>query len=361
MPSGPCGGRRPAWSSAMPCRHSWALVRAGPMRRTSSLLRTVEWTFWTFLTPNSRGIPVGLKALVVRGAGPGAGSAEATACSASPPALARSEVTLAYLEARPAAVLRGKRPRSSPRRMRPRRSPSPPPRSTCTTERRAPPSCLARCAPTLVPAEGERKARGSVLCTLTTSPAPPTRKQPRSPGSSRSSSARGGPRGPGDCSIRIQKTVSSIACEWIGEPSGESHEPAGCGALEGCSCAEAPIQAEAELTVQVVLPGQSMSILKPVADYLAELRREVSELRLSPLDLEVIESLSLGGEAEIIEEMSQEWDEVEELLELWSSTARPSCFSTRWACSAALAAAWSRARGWRRQSRSWCAPCGLGF
>ncbi|CAK0833689.1 unnamed protein product [Prorocentrum cordatum] len=105
------------------------------------------------------------------------------------------------------------------------------------------------------------------------------------------------------------------AREWHGEPSGEIHEPAGCGVLEGFPCAEAPNQAEAERTVQVVLLGQSMSTPKPAADYLAELRREVSELRLSPLDLEVTESFSLGGEAEIIEEMSQEGEEEEDLLE----------------------------------------------
>eukprot|EP00959_Pyramimonas_sp_CCMP1952_P331477 6941184-Pyramimonas_sp.AAC.1 len=59
-----------------------------------------------------------------------------------------------------------------------------------------------------------------------------------------------------------------------------------------------------------------MSILKPAADYLAELGHEVSELRLSPLYLEVIESLSLGGEADIIEEMTQEGEEEETLLDL---------------------------------------------
>ena len=73
---------------------------------------------------------------------------------------------------------------------------------------------------------------------------------------------------------------------------------------------------EAERTVQAVLQGRMGFIRKPAAVYLSELVQGATELCLSPLDLEVIETLSLEGEAEIIEQMAQAGEEEDTLLEL---------------------------------------------
>jgi len=63
--------------------------------------------------------------------------------------------------------------------------------------------------------------------------------------------------------------------------------------------------------VKVILQGQRIFVLKPAADYQAELEHLVSQT-----DLEVIESLSLEGEAEIIAEIEQEGEEEDMLLQL---------------------------------------------
>ncbi|CAK0846248.1 unnamed protein product [Prorocentrum cordatum] len=76
--------------------------------------------------------------------------------------------------------------------------------------------------------------------------------------------------------------------------------------------------------VQVVLQGQTWGIRKPAADYLAALVQLVGELRLSPAELEEIESLPLEGEAELIEQMAQAGkheDRILNLLEFESSSS----------------------------------------
>ena len=70
--------------------------------------------------------------------------------------------------------------------------------------------------------------------------------------------------------------------------------------------AEEPSAVAPAPTAQVVLQGQRMDIRKPAADYLAELVDEARALRLSPLDIVEIESMSLQGEAAILDQLEFE-------------------------------------------------------